>query len=483
MLREREAIIRRVIIILDMCVISFSFFLTFFLRRSLHIFYRLDIVPSVQVMAEMSAPIRDYFSVLIIILPIWLFSFYINGMYKSLRTKSLLEVTWIIIKSSLLTTLIFGTFVFLFRLGYVSRVFFIMLLGISAFSMFIEKIAIFLFQRFVRKKGYNYRKILIVGTGRRAIQFMQKLDGHPEWGIRIVGIVDYERINIGKIIRGVEVLANIEEIPNIIQHRAIDEVIFVIPRSQLDKIEDYIAICEMHGINATVAVDLFDLKISKLRQTDMDGIPLITFDTTPAKEGELFLKRLFDILASAAGLILLSPLLLGIVMLIRVTSKGPALYIQKRVGLNGRKFVLYKFRSMRKGAHASLSELADKNEMKGPVFKIKNDPRITPVGKMLRKFSLDELPQLFNVFMGHMSLVGPRPPIPREVNQYEPWQRRRLSMRPGITCLWQVSGRNKISFDDWMNLDLEYIDNWSPWLDFKILMKTIPVVLFGVGAY
>lgn len=483
MLREREVVFRRAVILLDMLVVSFSFFLTFFLRRSLHILYRLDIIPSARVVAEMTAPLRDYFSILIIIVPIWLFAFYINGMYKSLRTKSILEVIWIIIKSSLLTTLVFGAFVFLFRLEYVSRVFFIMLLAISAFLILIEKITIFSIMRFARKKGYNYRKVLIVGTGRRAIQFMHKIDAHPEWGIHIVGIVDYERINIGKIIRGVEVLAGIEEMPIIIHSRAVDEVVFVIPRSQLHKIEESLSICEMEGINATVAVDFFDLKISKLRQTDLDGIPLITFDTTPAKEGQLFLKRLFDIAASGIGLILLSPLFLLIAILIRSTSKGPALYIQKRVGLNGRKFVLYKFRSMYKGAHARLSELADKNEMKGPIFKIKNDPRVTPVGKILRKFSLDELPQLFNVLMGHMSLVGPRPPIPKEVRQYEPWQRRRLSMRPGITCLWQVMGRNKISFDDWMNMDLEYIDNWSPWLDFKILMKTIPVVLFGIGAY
>jgi lipopolysaccharide/colanic/teichoic acid biosynthesis glycosyltransferase len=182
-------------------------------------------------------------------------------------------------------------------------------------------------------------------------------------------------------------------------------------------------------------------------------------------------------------MIALSPLFLLTAILIRATSKGPVFYIQKRMGLNGRKFVLYKFRSMYKGSHLKLSELSHKNEMKGPIFKIKNDPRITPIGRILRKFSIDELPQLFNVFAGQMSLVGPRPPLPSEVKKYELWQRRRLSMRPGLTCLWQISGRNRIGFDDWMKLDLEYIDNWSLWLDFKILCKTVPVVLFGVGAY
>lgn len=483
MLRERERAVRRAIMLLDILAISFSFFLTFFLRRHLHAFYRLDLIPSVRVMAEMSVPIQDYFIVLFLIIPIWSFSLYINGIYSSLRTKSLPEVIWIVLKSAFFVTAAFGTCVFFFKLKFVSRIFFIMLLAISTFSILLEKAAIFFVMRSVRKKGYNFRKILIVGTGRRAVHFIRKLEEHPEWGFRIAGIVDYEQVNVGKLVSGIEVLASLDKIPQIIQHRAIDEVVFLIPRAQLDKIEEYLYVCETYGVNATVAVDLFDVKISKLRQTEIDGIPLITFDTTPADEQRLFLKRVIDVVGSGIGILLLSPLFLLITLLIKATSGGPVLYIQKRCGSNGRKFVLYKFRSMYQGAHKRLGELAKINEMKGPVFKIKNDPRITPVGRFLRKFSLDELPQLFNVFAGQMSLVGPRPPLPKEVSRYEPWQRRRLSMRPGITCLWQVSGRNKIGFDEWMKLDLEYIDNWSLWLDIKILFKTIPAVLFGRGAY
>ena len=379
--------------------------------------------------------------------------------------------------------LVVCAFVFFFKLKFVSRIFFIMFVISSAFFIFIEKAVIFFVMHALRKRGYNFRKILIVGTGRRAVHFIRKLEEHPEWGLRIVGIVDYEHINVGKIISGIEVLASLDKIPQIIARRAIDEVIFLIPRSQLGKIEEYLYVCETYGVNATIAVDLFDVKISKLRQTDIDGIPFITFDTTPTNEYQLFLKRVIDVVGAGLGIILLSPLLLLIAILIRFTSPGPVLYIQKRSGLNGRKFILYKFRSMYKGAHERLSEVMAKNEMTGPIFKVRNDPRITPVGKFLRKFSLDELPQLFNVLTGQMSLVGPRPPLPKEVRQYEPWQRRRLSMRPGITCLWQISGRNKIGFDEWMKLDLEYIDDWSLWLDIKILFKTIPAVLFAKGAY
>jgi exopolysaccharide biosynthesis polyprenyl glycosylphosphotransferase len=198
---------------------------------------------------------------------------------------------------------------------------------------------------------------------------------------------------------------------------------------------------------------------------------------------QLFIKRGVDIIVSSTGLLVLSPLFLLVGFIIKLSSRGPVLFTQYRAGLNGRKFTLYKFRTMYNDAYKKLSDVEKLNEMDGPVFKIKNDPRVTPFGRFLRKFSIDELPQLYNVFIGHMSLVGPRPPLPKEVDQYELWQRRRLSMRPGLTCLWQIRGRNKVDFNQWMKLDLEYIDTWSLKLDFYILVKTVPVVLFGIGAY
>jgi len=227
---------------------------------------------------------------------------------------------------------------------------------------------------------------------------------------------------------------------------------------------------------------LFDLRIARARQTDLNGFPLMSFETTFGQEWQLFIKRIIDLTVSFFSLILLSPVLLIVAFLIKLTSRGAIFFRQKRIGLNGRTFTLYKFRTMYSDAEDKIAELEHLNEMDGPVFKIKNDPRITPLGRVLRKFSIDEFPQLFNVFTGQMSLVGPRPPIPGEVGEYHHWQKRRLSMRPGLSCLWQVSGRNKVSFAKWMELDLQYIDEWSLWLDFTILMKTIPVVLFGVGA-
>jgi len=395
----------------------------------------------------------------------------------------MLEIIWIVVKSAFFATIAFGTVVFIFKLEFVSRAFFAIFL-IVAFSIILcEKTAIFVIMHYVRKQGYNYRTMLIVGTGRRAANFIIKVKKHLDWGYKIIGLLDYEEVHRGKEIEGIKVMGMLDELPQILHNHSIDEVVFIVPRSMLNHIENSIYICETEGVKATVAVDLFELKIARSRQTELEGIPLVTFETTFGEEWQHFLKRAFDIIVSGLGLIVLSPVFLLVAILIKLTSRGPIFFVQKRIGLNGRRFVLYKFRSMYKNADQKQDELAHMNVMKGPVFKIKNDPRITPIGRVLRKFSIDELPQFFNVFLGHMSLVGPRPPLPKEVSQYEPWQRRRLSMRPGITCLWQISGRNRIGFDEWMKLDLEYIDNWSLWLDFKILVKTGPVVLLGIGAY
>ncbi|HOU36535.1 MAG TPA: sugar transferase, partial [Candidatus Omnitrophota bacterium] len=271
--------------------------------------------------------------------------------------------------------------------------------------------------------------------------------------------------------------------PDIIHNQVIDEIIFVVPRSWLNKIEDIMYLCEAEGLRIHIAVDYFELKFSRGRLSELDRFPLLTFSSTPARLGSLVCKRIFDVLISAAILLLSLPLFVAVAILIKLTSDGPVFFKQKRVGLNGRIFRLYKFRTMVRDAELKLQELMPHNEMHGPVFKMSNDPRITPVGRVLRKFSIDELPQFWNVLTGTMSVVGPRPPLPSEVKQYDSWQRRRLSMRPGITCLWQVSGRNRIvDFAKWVKMDLDYIDEWSFWLDMKIFFKTIPVVIFGIGA-
>lgn len=483
MLKEKEAVIRNTMILFDGFVVSLAFVAAYILRHYFHKFYKLDLLPSAFVVQRTIAPISDYILVLLVIAPIWCLMLYMNGMYNSMRTRPFLEIIGIIIKASFYTYLAFGAVVFIFKLYFISRMFFAFFIITSISFIIVEKMVVFFIMHYVRRRGYNFRRILIVGTGRRAAGFISRIESHPEWGFKILGVINDEPARKVGEVKNIKVIGPINNLTQILHRDAIDEVVFVVPRLRLNHIENAIYACETEGIKATVAADLFDAKIARARPTELDGIPLITFETTVAKEWQLFIKRVMDIIISGLVIILLMPLFVTVGILIKLTSSGPILFKQERSGLNGRKFILYKFRTMYKDADKRLSELKTLNEMNGPVFKIKKDPRITPIGKILRKFSIDELPQLFNVFVGHMSLIGPRPPIPLEVEEYESWQRRRLSMRPGITCLWQVNGRNKVDFDEWMKLDLEYLDNWSLWLDCKILVKTIPVVLFGIGAY
>jgi exopolysaccharide biosynthesis polyprenyl glycosylphosphotransferase len=468
MLKERETVLRRFLLFVDSVVISLAYLFAFLLRGFIK---------------EEGLTLSKFAVALAIAIPCWCLTLYANGIYLSMRTRSYLEILWALIKSAVLTFLTLGTFIFLFKLTFMSRLFFLLFIALSFLFIGLEKTALFMSSHYVRRQGLNTRRLLIVGTGKRAIEFVRKADQHPEWGFEVLGAIDDEP---GRGIRQVgrlTIIGTLEDIPKIFHKDAVDEVVFVVPRSRLNSLQGAIDNCETEGVVVTVAVDLFDTKLARSSVTELDGMPLLHFKTTNTKEWELLVKRLFDFAASGLGILVLSPFFLIMAIFIKATSKGPVFFKQSRLGLSGRKFTLYKFRTMRLGAHDELSVVTDLGDMTTPEFRDKKTSWITPVGRFLRKFSLDELPQLFNVFIGHMSIVGPRPTVPDEVDKYKAWQRRRFSMKPGITCLWQVNGRNNIAFEDWMKLDLEYLDNWSLWLDAKILIKTVPVVLFGIGAY
>jgi exopolysaccharide biosynthesis polyprenyl glycosylphosphotransferase len=290
------------------------------------------------------------------------------------------------------------------------------------------------------------------------------IEEHRDWGLHLVGV--YKR----------------QEIPGLLQRGGVDELIVVADKEPLSEFTETFLLCEELGVTARVVLNFFPHSFARTELARFGEFPLLSFSRTPTNEALLLVRRIMDL---AIVCILGIPALLAIgasSIAIKVTSAGPVFFKQQRCGLNGRLFTMYKLRSMVDNAEQARFELEALNEMDGPVFKSSRDPRRTAVGRFLRKFSIDELPQLYNVLRGDMSLVGPRPPLPEEVARYEGWQRRRLSMKPGITCLWQISGRNEISFHDWMKLDLTYIDNWSLLLDLKILLKTVPVVLLGRGA-
>jgi exopolysaccharide biosynthesis polyprenyl glycosylphosphotransferase len=335
--------------------------------------------------------------------------------------------------------------------------------------------------RLARRRGRNYRHALIVGTGPRACHVRRVIERNPGWGFRIVGYVDEETLPVDPTIPGDQV-HKLVEVPALLRERVIDEVIVAMPRSMLGELGPLVSECAAAGVPITLLTDLFGDFLPPPRVSRFDTLTTLSFAPIHHDRLSLAVKRGVDVIGAAAGLALASPVLAVAAAAVRLTSSGPVLFRQTRCGLNGRRFEIVKLRTMCANAEQRLDEILHLNEMDGPVFKVKDDPRVTRVGRLLRRYSLDEIPQLWNVLRGDMSLVGPRPPLPHEVSQYESAERRRLSMRPGLTCLWQVSGRNDIGFDEWVRLDLEYIDGWSLYQDFKILVRTVPAVLFGTGA-
>ena len=336
-----------------------------------------------------------------------------------------------------------------------------------------------------RRRGRNLRHVLIIGTNSRAVEFARKIETMPELGYSISGFVDqdWEQLEEFKK-KGYSVVCDLDDIADFLRHNVVDEVLITLPIRSLHVPAAKIAsLCEEHGIIVRVLSDIFELKQARVRADELDGSSLITLSLGNQEGWPAALKRTLDVALSFSLLCLLAPVLIIVATLIKLTSPGPILFTQDRMGLYKRRFKIYKFRTMVTDAEQKMKQIEHLNEVSGPVFKIKNDPRITPIGKFLRKTSIDELPQLFNVLAGDMSLVGPRPLPVRDYEGFtQDWTRRRLSVKPGITCLWQITGRSTIQFEKWMQLDLQYIDEWSLWLDFRILFQTIPAVLRGSGA-
>jgi exopolysaccharide biosynthesis polyprenyl glycosylphosphotransferase len=420
-----------------------------------------------------------------VLLVLWHVTFSSFGLYNSRRMSGRRRDAIEVSKATTVGTLLIAIAARAFHIRMISPSFLLVLWAtVTAVAVTHRLVLRFVLER-IRLRGRNLRTMLIVGTNSRALEFARMIAASSELGYRIIGFVDQEWDGLKNFCSWeFSIVSDFEHLSYFLRTNVVDEVVIALPFGSLHPQATKIAaLCQEQGITTRILSNIFDLKVVHAQIEEFEGTSLITHHTGIAEGWPVLVKRGLDILLSAIVLVLLAPLLLLVGALIKLTSPGPVLFTQNRVGYNKRIFKIYKFRTMTLGAEQKIKELEHLNEVSGPVFKIKNDPRITPVGKLLRKTSIDELPQLFNVLKGDMSLVGPRPLPVRDYEGFEQdWQRRRFSVRPGITCLWQINGRSSIPFDKWMQLDLQYIDTWSLWRDLEILMRTIPAILKGSGA-
>ena len=335
----------------------------------------------------------------------------------------------------------------------------------------------------VRREFGAKHYVMVVGVGESAIRLGKALEQSARYGVRLLGYLAEDPAEAPRTIRleSEYPVHPLEQLPALLRQQVIDEVLFAVESGRLAGLADTLVLCDEEGVRTRVMVDFFPHVNSEVYLDRLGPLPLLTFSATPHDELRLMAKRAIDVAISGAALILLAPALAVVAILVRLTSPGGAIFRQERCGLNGRRFTCYKFRSMCQNAERMQDSLKHLSS-KATAFKIPNDPRLTPLGRRLRKFSIDEWPQFWNVLKGDMSLVGPRPAVPGEVDNYRGWQRRRLRMRPGLSCLWALQGRDQLDFETWMKLDMEYIDNWSLALDWRIMLLTIPQVILGKGA-
>ncbi|MCW7755070.1 sugar transferase [Desulfobotulus sp. H1] len=432
----------------------------------------------------------DYRLVVLFILVIWYFVFDWNRVYAPFRNQNIAEILLRLYKSVFVSLMVFSLAIYLLKIEGLSRALILLFVSVNLTLLTFSKVAVFRMLASVRSNGYNYKNILVVGSRTRAAIFMRSILDKAEKGYRICGCLETDRDRLGVWVAGsIHVTAHVDELKNILETQVVDELVFAMPLKKIDNADELIVMAEDMGVKCRIIPDwqlhylMYKPDTATIRFESFLGTPSIALHMITGNDRLLMYKTAIDYIFCVLAFIFLLPLFVLIGAAIRICSPGPVFYKQKRIGLHGRVFEVYKFRTMVMDADAMLDQLKDLNEADGPAFKIKNDPRIIPwVGTFLRKTSLDELPQIMNVLKGEMSLVGPRPPLPSEVGEYSVWQRRRLSMKPGLTCIWQIApGRNDIRFDDWMRMDLEYIDNWSLWLDMKLVMKTIKSVLLGAG--
>jgi len=457
----------------ELAVLSLLFFVTYWLRQRTSALWGMEL-----------SPLLKYLWLWPVSLAVWSAFLWGFNAYRGFRSRTISAHGFGAGVVSALGVLALFAILTILKEHTINRSF-VGLLGVVSFlGLFSVRVAGAAFLSHYTRKGYDRHYVLIGGTHAEAVALAQALESIRGGIYQVRGFVSEEGSEPDRPLDRWKVLGSYEDIPRLAKIEPVDEVYLLPQTGTLEGCREIVERCELMGIMVHLRLAPFERVISRLSVGEVAGAEYLTFSTAPRSGMMLSVKRLIDVTGALGMLALLSPALLLVGLLVRLTSRGPAVFRQDRAGMNGRTFTLYKFRTMVEGAEQGRFTLESRNEMDGPAFKIKSDPRITRLGRFLRKNSIDELPQLLNVLKGDMSLVGPRPLPMYEVEKFDSWHRRRMTMRPGITCLWQVMGRNRVTnFAEWMKLDLEYVDRWSLGLDFKILARTIPAVVVGRGAF
>jgi exopolysaccharide biosynthesis polyprenyl glycosylphosphotransferase len=465
---------------IDAFLVFVAFGLAYWLR------YRLEF--GGEILPGFSQPFSFFYDIVILLMVVTVVVFQLRGLYRLPRWTSFLDEALIIASSATTAVAIIILYSFLQRF-FPSRLIFIYAWILMILILISKRLIVRLVRQILWARGVGVDRVLIVGAGRAGQRIMQHIYSHPQLGYRVIGFLGDQPAEANWGIateRRVErppYLGDPGAIEETIRQHNVSEVIIALPPTEHRNIFRMIQQCRQMDVSFTFLPDLFEMALDRVAIHEVAGLPLIELRESRIRGWNYILKRAMDVVIASAVLLVTAPLLVLIALAIKLDSPGPVFLRQVRIGRDGDEFICYKFRSMVQDAEARKHELMAQEGNNGPLFKMKNDPRVTRVGWFLRKTSLDELPQFFNVLLGEMSVVGPRPQVPAEVELYEDWHYQRLEVTPGLTGLWQVSGRSDLSFDEMVKLDLYYAENWSPWLDIKLMLRTVPAVLFGRGAY
>lgn len=405
------------------------------------------------------------------------------GGYRSPFNTNSFGYFWPILQAVTASVSTLLVLLFFLDIQYVSRFVILLFASIEFCVLLAFRIIVITYYKKQVKHGTRALRVLVIGSRSRAQELVKALQEQLIWGVKIVGFIDPEPSFVGSKVLGIPVIGTLDNIHDCLKENVIDEVVIAISRSLLKDAEPIVQACEEEGIRLRFMADIFNLQVARISLSNIKGIPLLNMEPVSQDPQQLLAKRIFDFTVTLLSLPFLIPIFLLVGIVIKLDSPGPVYFIQQRVGMRKHIFPMFKFRSMHTNAEEKLKDIEHLNEAEGPIFKMENDPRVTRVGHFIRKTSIDELPQLINVLRGEMSLVGPRPMSQRDVELFtQGIQRKRFSVQPGLTCIWQISGRSDLPFEKWLELDLEYIDTWSFGLDLKILLKTIPAVLKSRGA-